>query len=105
MKLEVENIKRKKGKHIQIFSDGCIECLKHIDNVEIGKCAGCLLQVHSFNNISSSENSLISKYRISTHPTTIIDDEIKVDGIPNFYWQCGDDFYNKLKQEYPLRDI
>ena len=103
MTLENKKNQRKKGKHIQVFSDGCTECLSHIDNVEIGKCAGCKLEVHTFDPNSISENSLISKYGITTHPTTIIDEEIKVDGIPKFYWLCGDEFYNELKEKYPLK--
>jgi hypothetical protein len=29
--------------------------------------------------------------------------EIKVVGIPDFPWICGDDLYKKLKNEYPLK--
>jgi hypothetical protein len=105
VKLEARNNERKKGKHIQVFSDGCSDCLNHIDNVEVGKCAGCHLEVHLFDPNSNSENLLISKYGIITHPTTIIDDEIKVEGIPNFYWLCGDEFYDELREKYALENI
>jgi len=37
-----------------------------------------------------------------THPTTIIDEEIRVEGLPPFLWICGNEFYNNLKKEYPL---
>ena len=100
---ELNVTKRRKGKHIQIFSDGCPDCLSHIDNVEVGKCAGCFLEVHSIDLDSDLENVFITKYSIVSHPTTIIDDEIKVEGVPSFYWLCGDDFYDKLKLEYPLK--
>jgi hypothetical protein len=36
-------------------------------------------------------------------PTTVIDGNIKVVGIPDFPWICGDDLYKKLKREYPLK--
>ena len=94
---------QKKGKYIQVFSDGCSECLSHIDNVEVGKCAGCTLEVVEFHNNSELVRKKIQEYGITVHPTTIIDDEIKVEGIPEFYWLCGDVFYTQLKKEYPLK--
>jgi hypothetical protein len=42
-------------------------------------------------------------YSIKAVPTTIIDGTIKVVGIPDFPWICGDDLYKKLKNEYPLK--
>ena len=36
-------------------------------------------------------------------PTTIIDGNIKVVGIPDFPWIYGDDLYKKLKSEYLLK--
>ncbi len=41
-------------------------------------------------------------YGIRSVPTTIIDGSIKVEGIPDFPWICGDDLYKKLRKEYPL---
>jgi hypothetical protein len=41
-------------------------------------------------------------YGVKAVPTTIIDGKIKIVGIPNFPWICGEDLYRKLKQEYPL---
>ena len=41
-------------------------------------------------------------YGITSVPTTIIDGSIKVIGVPDFPWICGDDLYQKLKGEYPL---
>lgn len=97
------NIGRKKGKQIQVFSDGCSDCLDHITNVEIGKCAGCKLEIFLLDEESEQLKDKLNKYSIKTHPTTIIDEEIKVEGLPTFYWMCGDEFYNKLKIEYPLQ--
>ena len=42
-------------------------------------------------------------YSITSVPTTIIDGSIKVVGIPDFPWICGEDFYLKLKKECPLK--
>jgi hypothetical protein len=42
------------------------------------------------------------EYGVKAVPTTIIAGEIKVVGIPDFPWICGDDLYKKLKREYPL---
>lgn len=101
--MELKNrVTRKKGKHIEVFSDGCPDCIDHINNVEVGKCAGCKLEILSINDNSDLITKKKILYKITTHPTTIIDQEIKVEGIPSFYWLCGDDFYNKLKKDYPL---
>jgi len=43
------------------------------------------------------------EYGITSVPTTIIDGSIKVVGIPDFPWICGEDLYLKLKREYPLK--
>jgi hypothetical protein len=42
-------------------------------------------------------------YGITSVPTTIIDGSIKVVGILDFPWICGDDLYLKLKRDYPLK--
>ncbi len=43
------------------------------------------------------------EYGITSVPTTIIDSNIRVVGIPGFPWICGDDLYRKLRREYPLK--
>jgi hypothetical protein len=47
----------------------------------------------------------MKQYGITSVPTTIIDGSIKVVGIPDFPWICGDDLYKKLKGEYLLKKI
>jgi hypothetical protein len=42
-------------------------------------------------------------YGITSVHTTVIDGSIKVVGIPEFPWICGEDLYLKLKREYPLK--
>jgi hypothetical protein len=38
-------------------------------------------------------------------PSIVIDSKIKVVGKPMFPWFCGDEFYNMLEREYPLKSI
>ncbi len=45
----------------------------------------------------------MKEYDVKAVPTTIIDGKIKVVGIPDFPWICGDDLFKKLKREYPLK--
>jgi hypothetical protein len=47
--------------------------------------------------------SKTKKYAIKAVPTTVIDGEIKVVGIPDFPWICGEDLYMKLKKDYPIK--
>jgi predicted DsbA family dithiol-disulfide isomerase len=42
-------------------------------------------------------------YGVKAVPTTVIDGNIKVAGIPDFPWICDDDLYKILKNEYPLK--
>ena len=42
-------------------------------------------------------------YGVKAVPTMIIDGNIKVVGIPDFPWICGEDLYKKLKNKYPLK--
>jgi hypothetical protein len=44
-------------------------------------------------------------YEVKAVPTTIIDGEIKVVGIPDFPWICSEDLYKSLKKDYPLKSI
>jgi hypothetical protein len=44
----------------------------------------------------------MKEYGVKAVPTTIIDGKIKVVGIPDFPWVCGDDLYKKLRKDYPL---
>ncbi len=45
---------------------------------------------------------LMRRYAIGAVPSIVIDGRIKVVGVPNFPWFCGDDFYNMLETKYPL---
>lgn len=47
----------------------------------------------------------MKNYDVRAVPTTIIDGEIKVVGIPEFPWICGEDLYKKLKAEYSMHRV
>ena len=46
----------------------------------------------------------MKKYAVNAVPTSIIDGKIKVVGVPDFPWICGDDLYKKLRKEFPLKE-
>jgi glutaredoxin len=41
-------------------------------------------------------------YKITAVPTIVVDGKIKVVGVPDFSWFCGDDFYRFLEKNFPL---
>jgi protein-disulfide isomerase len=87
---------------IEIFSAGCPLCRHIIDDIQIGKCQGCQQTVYDVNEMTDKIKRKMKEYGITSVPTTIIDGNIKVVGIPDFPWICGDDLYLKLRREYPL---
>jgi hypothetical protein len=87
---------------IEIFSANCPLCKYIVDDIQIGKCQGCNQTVYDVNNMTDDIKGKMKKYEITSVPTTIIDGNIKVVGIPVFPWICGDDIYSKLKRDYPL---
>ncbi|HEY9406148.1 MAG TPA: thioredoxin family protein [Nitrososphaera sp.] len=93
----------KQARTIEIFSGGCPLC-KHItDEIEIGKCKGCSQTIYDVNKMTEQIKVKMKEYGVTSVPTTIIDGKIKVVGMPDFPWICGEDLYLKLKREYPLR--
>jgi hypothetical protein len=87
---------------IEIFSANCPLC-KHItDDIDVGKCEGCNRIVHDVNNMTEEIKVNMKNYGVTAVPTTIIDRKIKVVGIPEFPWICGEDLYTKLRSEYRL---
>ena len=46
----------------------------------------------------------MKEYGVKAVSTTIIDGKIKIVGIPDFPWICGEDLYNKLRNKYPLKE-
>jgi hypothetical protein len=92
----------KQAHKIEIFSSGCPLCRHIIDDIQIGKCQGCNQTVYDVNKMTDDIKRKMKGYGITSVPTTIIDGSIKVVGIPDFPWICGDELYQKLKREYPL---
>lgn len=87
---------------IEIFSANCLLYKHMTEDIQIGKCEGCNQTVYDVNNMTDDIKVKMKEYGIKAVPTTIIDGEIKVVGIPDFPWICRDDLYKKLKREYPL---
>jgi protein-disulfide isomerase len=88
---------------IEIFSAGCPLCRHIIDDIQIGKCQGCSQTVYDINKMTDEVKRKMNDYGITSVPTTVIDSSIKVVGIPDFPWICGEHLYKKLKREYPLK--
>jgi glutaredoxin 3 len=87
---------------IEIFSANCPLC-KHItEDIQMGKCAVCNQTVYDVNDMTDETKVKMKEYGVKAVPTTIIDSKIKVVGIPDFPWICGEDLYKKLKSEYLL---
>ena len=42
-------------------------------------------------------------YGVKAVPTTVIDGKIKVVGIPDFPWICGEDLYTTLKRDHSIK--
>lgn len=85
---------------IQIFNGGCGLCKKTIDIVEVGKCKDCKMEV--INATGTDNDEVMKRYDITAVPSIVIDGRIKVVGLPQFPWFCGDEFYKMLETNYPL---
>jgi len=59
--------------------------------------------VYDINNMTEYIKTKMKNYGVKAVPTTIIDSNIKVEGIPDFPWICEEDLYKKLRHEYPLQ--
>ena len=88
---------------IEIFSADCPLCKNVIDTVSVGKCADCNMIIHDTNKMDDKLKHVMKQYGVSSVPTVVIDGSIKVVGIPDFPWICGDDLYKFLKQRYKLK--
>jgi hypothetical protein len=67
---------------IEIFSANCPLCRHIIDDVQIGKCQGCSQIVYDVNKMFEEIKVKMKEYGVKAVPTTIIDRNIKVVGIP-----------------------
>ena len=99
-----QKIKEMKQHHkIEIFTANCPLCKQVIDDIEIGKCEGCIQIVYNVNEVTEEIHKKINDYDVTAVPTIVVDGNIKVVGVPNFPWICGQDLYEKLKADYPLK--
>src|SRR5712691_4626961 len=88
---------------IEIFSANCYLCKHLVDEIQIGKCDGCVQVIYDMNNTTDEIKTKMKEYDVNSVPTTIIDGKIKIEGVPNFPWICSDDLYERLKREYPMK--
>jgi glutaredoxin len=83
-----QHTSRKQHHTIEIFSANCPICKEVTDVIEIGRCQGCKQVVYDVNNMSEEIKQKMKNYDVRAVPTTIIDGDFKVVGIPNFPWIC-----------------
>jgi len=84
----------------EIFSANCPLCRHITEDIEIGRCEGCKQIVYDLNNMTEDIKTKMKHYGVKAVPTTIIDGSIKIDGIPDLPWICGEDLFQKLKRDY-----
>lgn len=87
---------------IETFTANCPLCKHIIDDIQVGRCQGCTQIVYDVNNMTDDVKQKMKRFDVSAVPTTIIDGEIRVVGIPDFPWICSDDLYGRLKRDYSL---
>ena len=90
----------KRNHVIEIFSSNCPLCRQVIGDIEMGKCQGCEQIIYNINSMTEGLKTKMKVYGVKAVPTTVIDGSIKVVGISDFPWVCGDDLYERLKDDY-----
>ena len=78
-------------------------CTKAVDMVTIGKCKSCIMDVIWVDSQNVEMKSKLRDYGINAVPSIVIDGRIKVVGVPDFPWFCGEEFYEFLEEKYPLK--
>ncbi len=87
---------------IEVFTADCSLCRTALAMVESGKCTSCILEEYNLAVEPEAHRDRVERYGVRVVPTVVIDGRIKVEGVPDFPWICGDDFYAMLEQRYPL---
>lgn len=77
-------------------------CTHALEAVETGKCGTCQLIERNLEEEFAANEEAARRYGVRAVPTIVIDERIKVEGMPNLPWMCSDDFYRTLEQQYPL---
>jgi Thioredoxin domain len=88
---------------IEIFSANCPLCKHIVEDVEIGRCEGCKQIVYDLNNMTEDVKTKMKNYGVKAVPTSIIDGNIRIVGIPDFPGICGEDLFQKLKRDYTFK--
>lgn len=93
--------KKTSGRHrIRVFTGDCDLCRETLEIIEVGKCKDCKMERLAVDDPRNRRE--VERYGVIAVPTIVIDDRIKVVGMPDFPWFCGDEFYRKLEMEFPL---
>ncbi len=71
--------------------------------LEVGKCAGCRLDIYDLATSYDSIRAKIREYGIRCVPTIVIDGKIKVEGLPQFTFICSEELYRQLEANYRFR--
>jgi glutaredoxin len=87
---------------IEVFTGGCSLCRKLVNIVTVGKCRDCIMRVFDVDSGNEEVKMKRKLYKITAVPTIVVDGRIKVVGVPDFPWFCGDDFYRFLEKNFPL---
>jgi Thioredoxin domain len=93
-------MKQQQHHTIEIFSANCRLCKHIVEDIEIGRCQGSKQIVYDVNNMTEDVKTKMKKYGVKAVPTTIIDDSIRIVGIPDFPWICGEDLFQELERDY-----
>jgi len=78
--------------HIEILTGDCSLCKEVVDIITIGKCATCKMDTIDVDAKNPKITNKLKDYNIIAVPSIVIDGKIKVVGIPDFPWFCGEEF-------------
>ena len=70
--------------------------------VEVGKCRDCELVERNLATNPELHEEAARRYGVRSVPTIVVDGRIKVEGVPDFPWICGEEFYRMLEERYPI---
>ncbi len=88
------------GRKLEFFSAGCPLCVQFQEDVELGKCGTCDLEIIDVKDQASRRR--VKKYDVRVVPTLVIDGRVKVEGRIAEPWVCGDEFFTMLERTHPL---
>ena len=57
---------------IEIFSANCPLCKHIVEDIEIGRCEGCMQIVYDVNNMTEDVKTKMKNYDVKAVPTTIM---------------------------------